>query len=84
MGQKGFRAECDIRKIFDTNEYPNIFASKNLHERISEYIRITNLTRTNIRINICIENNTNIRIFKQFLHSNTLENEYPNILVQSI
>ena len=24
--------ECDIRKNFDTNEYPNIFVSKNLHE----------------------------------------------------
>ena len=34
------RAECDIRENLDTNEYPNIFESKNLHERISEYIRI--------------------------------------------
>ena len=23
------RSECDIRKNFDTNEYPNIFVSKN-------------------------------------------------------
>ena len=56
-------AECDIRKNFDTNEYPNIFVSKNLHEWMSEYIRIKNLTRTNVRINICIENCMNIRIY---------------------
>ena len=57
------KPECDIRKNFDTNEYLNIFALKNLHERIFEYIRITNLTRTNVQINICIENCTNIRIY---------------------
>ena len=54
------RAECDIRIDFDTNEYPNIFVSRKLHERISEYIRIKILIRTNIRINIWIEN---IRIY---------------------
>ena len=54
--------ECDIRENLDTNEYPNIFESKNLHERISEYIRITNLTRINVRINIGIENCMNIPI----------------------
>jgi len=32
--------ECDIRENFDTNKYPNIFVSKNLPERISEYIQI--------------------------------------------
>ena len=58
-----FVSECDIRKIFDTNEYPNIFVSKNLHEWMSEYIRIKNLTQTNVRINIRIENCTNIRIY---------------------
>ena len=57
------KAECDIRKNFDTNEYPNIFVSKNLHEWMSEYIHIKNLTRTNVRINIRIENCTNIRIY---------------------
>ena len=57
------KAECDMRKIFDTNEYPNRFASKKLHKRISEYIPITNLTQTNVRINIRIENCTNIRIY---------------------
>ena len=56
-------SECDIRKHFDTNEYPNIFASKNLHKRISEYIRIKDLTQTNVRINIRIENCMNIRIY---------------------
>ena len=75
--------ECDIRNFFDTNEYPNIFASKNLHKRISEYIRITSLTQTNVWMNIRIENCANIRIFKHILHSNTLTNEYPNIFVQS-
>ena len=25
---------------FDTNEYPNTFVSRKLHERISEYIRM--------------------------------------------
>ena len=49
------KPECDIRKNFDTNEYLNIFALKNLHERIFEYIRITNLTRTNVQINICLD-----------------------------
>ena len=46
--------ECDIREHFDTNEYLNIFVSKNLHERMSEYIHIKNLTQTNVRINIPI------------------------------
>ena len=64
-----------------TNEYPNIFVSKKLtrmniriysypkswHKRISEYIRIQKMIRTNIRINIRIKN---IRIF-----------EYSNIFV---
>ena len=52
---------CYIRKNFDTNKYPNIFVSTNLHERMFEYIRIKNLTRTNVRINIRIENLINIR-----------------------
>ena len=56
-------SECGIRENFNTNEYPNIFVSKNLHERMSEFIRAQNLTQTNVRINICIENCTNIRIF---------------------
>ena len=42
--------ECDIREHFDTNEYPNIFVSKNL-------------TQTNVRISIRNENCMNIRIF---------------------
>ena len=48
---------------------------------MSEYICIENLTRTNVRIHIRIENCTNIRIFIYFLHSNTLMNKYPNIFV---
>ena len=35
-----FGTECDIHMDFDTNEYPNIFVSRKLHERISEYIRM--------------------------------------------
>ena len=58
-----FRAECDIRENFDTNECPNIFVSTKLHEWISEYIHIIFLTRTNVRISIRIENCTNIRIY---------------------
>ena len=34
--------ECDICENLDTNEYSIVFVSKNLHEWISEYIRITN------------------------------------------
>ena len=33
-----FKTECGIRENLDTNEYPNIFESKNLHKQISEYI----------------------------------------------
>ena len=56
------RSECVIREYFDTNEYPNIFESKNLDERMSEYIHMENFTGTNVRINILIENCANIRI----------------------
>ena len=70
--------ECDIRENFNTNKYPNIFISKNY---LNEYISITNSTQTNVRINICIENCMNIRIFVYFLHSNTLMHECPNIFV---
>ena len=31
-----YRTECDIRMDFDTNEYPNIFVSKEWYKRISE------------------------------------------------
>ena len=55
--------ECDIRENFASNEYMNIFVSKKLHERMSEYIRIENLTRRNGRINIRIENCSNIQIY---------------------
>ena len=54
-----------IRKKND--EYTNIFVSKFWYERISEYIRIQKMIRTNVRINIRIKN---IRIF-----------EYSNIFV---
>ena len=40
--------ECDIRENFASNEYMNIFVSKKLHERMSEYICMRNLTRTNV------------------------------------
>ena len=49
-------AECDIRFFFHTNKYPNKFVSKKLRERIYEYICIKNLTRTNVGIDIRIEN----------------------------
>ena len=55
--------ECDLRENFASNKYTNIFVSKKLHERMSEYLRMKNLTRTNVRINICIENGTNIQIY---------------------
>ena len=35
--------ECDIPENFDTNEYPNIFVSKNLQEWIAEYICINKI-----------------------------------------
>ena len=62
--------ECDIRIDFDTNEYPNIFVSRKRYERISEYIRIKRNNTNMIRMNIRIENDTNIRIFKYSSHSN--------------
>ena len=62
--------ECDIRIDFDTNEYPNIFVSRKRYERISEYIRIKRHDTNMIRMNIRIENDTNIRIFKYSSHSN--------------
>ena len=80
-GWEVFVPECDICKNFDTNEYLNIFVSTNLHKWISEYIRKTNLTRTNVRISIRIEDC--IRIFKQFLHSKYLWQIYSNIWIYS-
>ena len=71
-----FETECDIRKNLDTNEYPNIFVSKELHEQTSEYICIKFLKSTNVQINIHIENCANIRIYSNiqiFLHSTTLK-----------
>ena len=58
-------AECDIRKNFDTNEYPNIFVSKNLHERMSGHIHAQNFAIMNVRTNL-IENCMNIRINLKF------------------
>ena len=63
------RSECDIRENFDTNEYQDIFVSKNLHERMSEYIHIKNLTRTNVQIDIGIENCANNRIYLNIRHT---------------
>ena len=57
---EGFGTECDIRIDFHTNEYPNIFVSRKRYERISEYIRIKRNDTNMIRMNICIENDTNI------------------------
>ena len=54
--------ECDIRENFDSNEYLNIFTSKNLHEQMSEYICAKMFTQMNVRINICIEHCMNIGI----------------------
>ena len=52
--------ECDIRKNFVTNEYTNISVSKNLHDQLSKYIRIKNLTErsnsfgaTRVRSKVC-------------------------------
>ena len=45
-------SECDIRETIYTNEYPNIFVSKDLHERISEYICIKKYS--NIYTYICL------------------------------
>ena len=56
-------SECDIRIDFDTNEYPNIFVSRKRYERMSEYICIKRNDTNMIRMNICIENDTNIQIF---------------------
>ena len=75
------RPECRIRENLDTNVDPNKFQSKNLHERISEYACIKNLTRTIAGISICLENCMNIRIFVESLYSNTLTNECPDIFV---
>ena len=63
-------AECDIRSDFNTNEYPNIFVSRKRYERISQYIRIKRIDTNMIQIDICIENDTNIPIFKYSSHSN--------------
>ena len=52
--------KCDIRIDLDTNEYPNIFVSRKRYERISEYIRIKRNDTNMIRMNIRIENDTNI------------------------
>ena len=73
------RSECDIRENFDINEYPNIFLYKNLPERISEYIHIKNLTRTNVRINVCIENCANIRLVFILLHNHKRMSKYIHI-----
>ena len=48
---------------FDTNEYPNIFVSRKRYERISEYIGIKRNDTNMIRMNIRIENDTNIQVF---------------------
>ena len=55
--------ECDIREHFHTKEYPNTFVSKKIHKQMSEFIHIIFLTRTNVRMNICIENCANIQIY---------------------
>ena len=52
--------ECDICEHFAKNEFTKIFVSKKLHERMSEYFCIKNLTLTNVQRNIRIENCTNI------------------------
>ena len=45
--------ECDICMDFDTNEYLNIFVSRKLYERISEYIRM-NIFDMNEYLNIFV------------------------------
>ena len=40
LGFYASATECDIRENFDTNEYPIIFVSQNLHEWMSKYIHI--------------------------------------------
>ena len=67
---KSFKPECDIRIDFGTNEYPNIFVSRKLYERISEYISIKRNDTNMIEMNIRTENDTNIKIFKYLSHPN--------------
>ena len=50
----------------DTNEYPNIFLSKNDTNEYQNIFVSRKLIRTNVRINIRIEN---IRIFKYIRHT---------------
>ena len=45
LSPKSTDAECDIRENFDTNKYPNIFVTKKLHGRMSEYIHMKSLTK---------------------------------------
>ena len=63
----------------DTNEYPNIFASKKWYERISEYIRIKKTIRMNIRIYSHQKNDTNM--IRTNIRTGKYSNifEYPNI-----
>ena len=53
-GEYKFSIRTNIRIYLypknDTNEYPNIFVSKRLYKRISEYIRIKKAIQINIRI----------------------------------
>ena len=63
-GEYKFSIRMNIRIYLypknDTNEYPNIFVSKKLYERISEYIRIKKMIRTNNRIYSYQKHDTNM------------------------
>ena len=50
--------KCNLNMIMDQS----VTFVKSSNERISEYILITNFTRINVQINICIENFMNISI----------------------
>ena len=75
-----------VKKI-DTNEYPNIFASKKITRmniRIYSYNKFdTTECLKKIFVLKIVRILEYIWIFEQFLHSNTLTNKYPNIFVQS-
>ena len=72
---------CASGNVFLMNEYPNMFVSTKLYKRMSEYVN--NLTRTNVRINICIENCTKNQIYSNMCLVFTLTSEFLNISVET-
>ena len=54
-----FKQSVTVVKMFTQTNTKYICITK-LHKRMSEYIHIKFLTQTKVRLNICIENYTNI------------------------